>query len=113
MVRFYYQKGGYMMELPDVIAKLVDIHQRDQRESGQDDADKVTLSCRPLTDLKGFDSLLIAPTIRRLARELGHPLPTGTRVKNIYCSPDGRTKLTLREIAERFVATYTPEVCNV
>ena len=48
------------MELPDVVAKLVEIHQHDQRESGQqDDADKVTPSCCPLTDLNGFDSLLI------------------------------------------------------
>ena len=47
------------MELPDVVDKLVEIHQHDQRESGQDDADKVTPSCCPLTDLKGFDSLLI------------------------------------------------------
>jgi hypothetical protein len=101
------------MELPDVIAKLVEIHQHDQWESGQDDADKVTPSCCPLIDLKGFDSLLIPPIIRRLARELGHPLPKGSRVKNIYCSPDGRKKLTIREIATRFVATYTPEVCKV
>jgi hypothetical protein len=97
------------MELSDVIAKLVEIHQHDQRESGQDDADKVTLSCCPLIDLKGFDSLLIPAIIRRLARELGHPLPKGTRVKNIYCAPDGRKKLTIREIAERFVATYARE----
>jgi hypothetical protein len=97
------------MELSDVIAKLVEIHQHDQRESGQDDANKVTLSCCPLIDLKGFDSLLIPAIIRRLARELGHPLPKGTRVKNIYCAPDGSKKLTIREIAERFVATYAPE----
>ena len=46
------------MELPDVVAKLVEIHQHDQHESGQDDTDKVTPSCCPLTDLKGFDSLI-------------------------------------------------------
>jgi len=101
------------MELPEVVAKLVEIHQHDQQESGKDDADKVTPSCCPLTDLKGFDSLLIPSTIRRLAREFGHPLPKGTRVKNIYCGPDGRKKLTIREIAQRFVATYAPEVSKV
>ena len=101
------------MELPDVIAKLVEIHQHDQRESGQDDADKVTPSCCPLTDLQGIDSLGIPSTVRRLARELGHQLPKGTRVMNIYCSPDGRKKLTIREIATRFMATYAPEVCKV
>jgi hypothetical protein len=101
------------MELPDVVAKLMEIHHHDQRESGQDDANKVTPSCCPLTDLKGFDSLLIPSIIRRLARELGHPLPKGTRVKNIYCAPDGRKKLTIREIAKRFVATYAPEVSKV
>src|ERR671918_165843 len=46
---------GCLVKLPDVIAKLVEIHQHDQRESGQDDADKVTPSCCPLTDLQGFD----------------------------------------------------------
>ena len=101
------------MELPDVVAKLVEIHRHDQHESGQDDADRVTPSCCPLTDLKGFDSLLIPPIIRRLARELGYPLPKGTRVKNIYCAPDGRKKLTIREIAIRFVETYVPEVSKV
>jgi hypothetical protein len=101
------------MELPEVVAKLVEIHRHDQHESGQDDANKVTPSCCPLTDLKEFDSLLIPPILRRLARELGHPLPKGTRVKNIYCSPDGRKKLTIREIAQRFVATYAPEVRKI
>ena len=101
------------MELPEVVAKLLEIHRHDQQESGQDDADKVTPSCCPLSDLKGFDSLLIPPIIRRLARELGHPLPKGTRVKNIYCAPDGRKKLTIREIAHRFVATYAPEASKV
>ena len=101
------------MELPDVVDKLLEIHRHDQHESGQDDADKVTPSCCPLSDLKGFDSLLIPPIIRRLAQELGHLLPKGTRVKNIYCAPDGRKKLTIREIAERFVATYAPEVIKV
>ncbi len=101
------------MELTDVVAKLVEIHQHDQHESGQDDTDKVTPSCCPLSDLKGFDSLLIPSIIRRMARELGHPLPKGTRVKNIYCAPDGRKKLTIREIAIRFVATYAPEASQV
>jgi hypothetical protein len=111
--KIIFPKRRFLMDLPDVVAKLVEIHQHDQREAGQDDADKVTPFCCPLTDLKEFDSLLIPAIVRRLARELGHPLPKGTRVKNIYCSPDGRTKLTIREIAGHFVATYVPEGCNV
>src|SRR6266850_7628854 len=73
---------GSCMELPEVVAKLVEIHQHDQQESGKDDADKVTPSCCPLTDLKRFDSLFIPLTIRRLASEFAHPLPKGTRVNN-------------------------------
>ena len=101
------------MELPDVVDKLVEIHQHDQHESGQDDAHKVTPSCCPLKDLKGFDSLLIPSIVRRLARELGYSLPKGTRVRNIYCAADGSKKLTIREIAQRFVATYPPEASKV
>jgi hypothetical protein len=89
------ERGG-CVELPEVVAKLVEILRHDQHGSGQDDAEKVTPSCRPLSDLKGFDSLLIPSIVRRLARELGHLLPKGTRVKNIYCAPDGRKKLTVR-----------------
>jgi hypothetical protein len=63
--------------------------------------------------LKGFDSLLIPSIVRRLARELGYSLPKGTRVRNIYCAADGRKKLTIREIAQRFVATYPPEASKV
>jgi hypothetical protein len=93
-----------------VIAQLVEIHRHDQREAGHDDTGKVTPSCCPLTDLKGFDSLLIPPIVRRLAKAMGRPLPKGTRVKNIYV--DGGRKLTIKEIAKRFVGEYVPEVCK-
>ena len=69
-------------------------------------------SC-PLTDLQGFDSDFIPEIVRRLARALGHPLPEGTRVKNIYVSQDRQRKLTIEEVAKRFVAMYAPAESNV
>ena len=50
--------------------------------------------------------------MRQLARELGSPLPKGTKIKNIYVSKDGKRKLTIDEVARRFLATYAPEVCR-
>lgn len=95
------------MDQSDVIEKLVEIHKNDQAEAGQDDAAQVTATSAPLSDLKGFDSLLIPGIIRRLARELGHPLPKGTRIKNIYVLQS--KKLTIAEIAGRFIEEYMPE----
>ena len=99
------------MATADVIAKLVQIHQEYQRSGGFDDADKVTAEVNPLDDLKGFESDFIPEIVRRVARELGNPLPKGTRVRNIYVEK-GR-KLTIREIGKKFVEKYAPKEVKV
>ena len=64
-----------------------------------------------MADLKGFESDFIPEIVRRVARELGCPLPKGTRVKNIYVEK-GR-KLSIREIARKFIEKYAPKGCKV
>jgi len=99
------------MGLDEVIAKLVEIHREYQIGGGLDDADRVTPHICPLADLKEFESDFIPEIVRRLARELGQPLPKGVRVKNIYV--DKGRKLTIREIARKFIEKYAPKGCRV
>lgn len=62
----------------------------------------------PLEDMNGFESDFIPEVVRRLAREVfGEPLPKGTRVKNIFVEK-GR-KLTVKEIAKKFLNNYAPK----
>lgn len=91
-----------------VTEKLVKIHREYQTAGGYDDAGKVTKSTVPLKDLKGFDSDFIPEIVRRLARELDHPLGKDKKVKNIYVSHDRKQKLSIDKIAERFVERYAP-----
>lgn len=90
-----------------VIEKLQALHREYQDTGGFKDASKVSPDARPLADLEGFDSHFIPEIVRRTARELGHPLPKGTRVKNIYVEK-GR-KLSIREIARKFLEKYAPK----
>jgi len=99
------------MGTDDVAAKLTEVHREYQQNGGFDDGDKITADSRPLADLKGFESDFIPEIVRRIARELGNPLAKGTRVKNIYVEK-GR-KLTIREIAKKFVANYAAKECKV
>jgi hypothetical protein len=99
------------MDHADVVRTLIQIH-RDAEADGGFDPDRVTPGACPLTGLKGFDSQLVPQFVRLLARILGHPLPKGTKVKNIYVSKDGKRKLTIDEVARRFLETYAPEVCR-
>lgn len=99
------------MQQDDVVRKLIEIHQAAEADGGFD-PDRVTRSTCPLTGLQGFDSQLIPQFVRQLARELGQPLPKGMKVKNIYVSKDGKRKLTIDEVAGRFVETYAAEVCR-
>jgi hypothetical protein len=94
------------MELATVITCLVEIHRDYQHAGGFADAASISPQTCPLTSLQGFDSDFIPEIVRRLARTLGQPLPEGTRVKNIYISPDRQRKLTIAETAQRFVAMY-------
>lgn len=99
------------MDHADVVRTLIQIH-RDAEADGGFDPNRVTPSACPLTGLKGFDSQLIPQFVRQLARKLGNPLPKGTKVKNVYVSKEGKRKLTIDEVAHRFLETYAPEVCR-
>ncbi len=94
---------------PESVAEaLVRVHKEIQEDCGFDPA-VVTPDCRPLNDLPGFDSMLIPGTVRTLARVLGRPFAKGTRVKNVYIGEDGRSRRTIREIAEAFCRHYPGE----
>jgi len=95
------------MTLNEVTDTLVAVH----REYQDHDADRVTPDVRPLADLEDFDSDFIPEIVRRVASDLGYPLPKGTRVKNIYVE-DGR-KLTIREAAKNFLNKYAPTGAQV
>ncbi len=95
------------MTLSVVTDALVRLHQQIQQDCGHS-SDAVTPDCCPLDDLPDFDSLLVPSTIRKVARELGSPLPKGTKIKNIYVSQDGKTKRTIREVANAFIQSYSP-----
>jgi hypothetical protein len=95
----------------EVIAKLIEIHKEFQLSGGFTDADRVTADVCPLADLEEFESDFIPAIVRQLARELGQPLPKGARVKNIYV--DKGRKLTVREIARKFLEKYAPKGCMV
>jgi hypothetical protein len=103
--------GRLLMEHADVVRMLTQLH-RDAEADGGFDPDRVTPTTCPLTGLKGFDSQLIPQFVRQLARELGSPLAKGTKIKNIYVSKDGKRKLSIDEVARRFLETYAPEVCR-
>ena len=99
------------MTIDDVATKLTELLGDYQEES-----EKTTKPVRgdtcPLGDMAGFESDFIPEVVRRLAREvLGEPLPKGTRVKNIFVD-DGR-KLTVREIAGKFITNYAPKGVKV
>ena len=98
------------MDHAQVVNKLIEMHRAAEIDGGFDDAGQVSAATCPLTGLHGFESLLIPQFVRQLARELGHPLPKGTRIKNIYVSKDGRSKLSIDGVARRFRENYAPEV---
>jgi hypothetical protein len=99
------------MGTDDVIAKLVEVHRAYQKDGGFDDEKCVNADARPLADLKGFESDFIPEIVRRVARELGCPLPKGARVRNIYVEK-GR-KLTIREVGRKLIEKYAGKECNV
>lgn len=73
------------------------------------DPNCVTDDVNPLDELGGFDSLLIPNVIRSVAKDLGIPLTKGVRLRNPYVGPDGKKKLSLRNVAKRFCELYCKE----
>jgi hypothetical protein len=92
------------MDNETVTAKLAKILV-DYQDPAQDPVDIIDPDIKPLGDIKGFDSHFIPEIVRLLARELGDPLPKGTKIRNIFVEK-GR-KLTVREIARKFVEKYS------
>lgn len=99
------------MKLADITGKLIEIHSSVQQDGGFDDVNSVKESTCPLSDLKGFDSMLIPQLVRRLARELGCPLEKGERTQNLYV--EGRRKLSISEIAKKFRDKFTKSAKEV
>jgi hypothetical protein len=92
------------MNLENVTAKLAEILVEYQ-DPAQDPADHIDPDIKPLGDIKGFDSHFIPEIVRLLARELGDSLPKGTKIRNIFV--ERGKKLTVREIARKFVEKYS------
>ena len=79
------------MELETVIPKLREILREYQDVEPNPGVVSITPDTKPMADIKGFDSHFIPEIVRLLARELGNPLPKGTRVRNIFVE-SGRKK---------------------
>jgi hypothetical protein len=91
-----------------VLERLKELHREIELDAGKDPA-VVTDDVLPLDGLGGFDSVLIPNVIRGLAKALGVPLAKGVRLRNPYVASDGKTKLTLRNVAKRFRELYGKE----
>ena len=96
------------MDVTKIAVELTAVHQEIQKDLGHDSSQVSRSSC-PLTGLQGFGSPLIPNALRMLAQRLGISLPRGTRFGNLYVSQDGKKKLTIDEIAERFNQHYCLE----
>ena len=92
------------MDFENVITKLSEIL-ADYQDPSQDPADRIDPDIKPLGGIKGFDSHFIPEVVRRLARELGDPIPKGTKIRNIFV--ERGKKSTVREIAGKFVEKYS------
>jgi len=99
------------MDIETVIPKLRQILREYQDVEPDSDVDSITPDTKPLADIKGFDSHFIPEIVRRLARELGIPLPKGTRVRNIFVEKGN--KLSVREIARKFMEKHALKGCKV
>ena len=93
------------MDEGTVLGHLKKLHQEIESDAGKD-PNQVDDDVLPLDALGGFDSTLIPNVIRGLATAMGVTLAKGDRLRNPYVGPDGKTKLTLREVAKRFCALY-------
>lgn len=93
----------------DVLLQCLKKHHREIELDDGKDPNCVTDDVEPLDGLGGFDSLLIPNVIRRVAKDLGIPLAKGVRLRNPYVGPDGKKRLSLRNVAKRFCELYGKE----
>jgi len=92
------------MDQQSVLTALIEVH-RDIQTSLGGNTDISAETC-PLADVKGFDSVLIPTALRMAARQLGLEIGEGRNMRNLYVSSDGKRKLSLSEVATRFVTQY-------
>ncbi|GET43875.1 hypothetical protein [Microseira wollei] len=83
------------MNPKDVEAKLIEVLQDIQSDSGYDGSQIKGTTC-PLSDLEGFDSMLWPVAIGMLASTLNANIPND---KNIFLSEDGKRQLSISESA--------------
>lgn len=81
------------MNPEDVKVKLIEVLQEIQSDSGYE-ATPITGKTCPMTELKGFDSLLCIEATMMLADKLGVEIPND---RNIFLSKDGEQWLTIDE----------------
>src|SRR5919202_3197328 len=81
------------MSPEDVKAKLIEVLQEIQSDSGYAEAPISGTTC-PIRDLQGFDSLLCIEAIGMLADKLDVEIPNGN---NFFLSKDGKRWLTIDE----------------
>ena len=96
------------MDHATVLEHLKSLHREIETDDGKD-PNAVGDNVFPLDGLNGFDSPLIPNVIRGLAKAVGLLLPKGVRLRNPYVGSDGKTKLTLRDVAKRFCELYGEE----
>lgn len=99
------------MEYENETGKLIAIL-ADYQDADQDQASAcITPYTIPLADIKGFDSLFIPEIVRLFARELGEPLPKGSKVRNIFV--ENGKKLNVNEIARKYISDRDRKGCKV
>lgn len=81
------------MNPKDVKVKLIEVLQEIQSDSGYEETPISGIAC-PMSDLKGFDSLLCIEAIVMLSDKLGMEIPNDN---NIFLSKDGQRWLTIDE----------------
>lgn len=86
-----------------VFELLMELHREIEVDAGEDPA-AVKPDIMPFDGLKGFDSILIPNVVRGLAKGSGITLKKGERLRNPYIN--GKTRLTLRNVAKRFYELY-------
>ena len=96
------------MDHATVLEHLKRLHREIEDDDGND-PNAVGDDVFPLDSLSGFDSPLIPNVIRGLAKAVGLSLRKGVRLRNPYVDPDGKTQLTLRDVAKRFCELYDKE----
>ncbi len=99
------------MKQARVLEALIKVHKTVQ-DRLNDRAAVVTGGTCPLTDLKGFQSVMIPTVVFMIADELGVELPEGAKVKNIYVSKEGKRRLDLSGVADRFCETFAEELAK-